>query len=207
MGPIFTGRTQAGRAVVGSAGMALDVDEVVDRLQRANAEATPLLAVRDVLDELLRDRASLDTAVGPVTEGGIETLHRAPDLTVLRVAWTPGMSLYPHEHAMWAAIGIYGGQEDNTFYRRTPQAIEPSGGRELRAGEVLLMGDDVIHAVANPRREFAVALHVYGGDFFEGQRSEWDAETLEERPRDIARTQRMFEEANAAWRAGAVPSA
>ena len=29
-----------------------------------------------------------------------------------------GMALNPHEHRMWAVIGMYGGQEDNAFYRR-----------------------------------------------------------------------------------------
>jgi predicted metal-dependent enzyme (double-stranded beta helix superfamily) len=61
------------------------------------------------------------------------------------------------------------------------------------------MGDDVIHSVANSRREFAAALHVYGGDFFNGDRSEWDFDTYEERPRDFERTRRLFEEANARW--------
>jgi predicted metal-dependent enzyme (double-stranded beta helix superfamily) len=64
---------------------------------------------------------------------------------------------------------------------------------------VLVMGDDVIHSVANTKREFAVALHVYGGDFFNSQRSEWDFDTYEERPRDMARTRRLFEVANARW--------
>jgi predicted metal-dependent enzyme (double-stranded beta helix superfamily) len=64
---------------------------------------------------------------------------------------------------------------------------------------VLVMGDDVIHSVANTKREFAVALHVYGGDFFNSQRSEWDFDTYEERPRDMDRTRRLFEEANARW--------
>ena len=67
------------------------------------------------------------------------------------------------------------------------------------------MGDDAIHAVANPRREYAVALHVYGGDFFEGTRSEWDAETFEERPRDVEGTMRLFADANVAWAAEASP--
>jgi hypothetical protein len=53
--------------------------------------------------------------------------------------------------------------------------------------------------VANSRRELAVALHVYGGDFFNGDRSEWDPDTFEERPRDLDRTRRVFEEANARW--------
>jgi hypothetical protein len=42
---------------------------------------------------------------------------------------------------------------------------------------------------------------VYGGDFFDAQRSEWDDETSEERPRDIEGTLRRFAAANAAWAA------
>ena len=44
-----------------------------------------------------------------------------------------------------------------------------------------------------------MALHVYGGDFFSVERSEWDLVTHEERPRDFQRTQRLFDEANARW--------
>jgi predicted metal-dependent enzyme (double-stranded beta helix superfamily) len=179
----------------------LDVDDIVARCRAALGEHTPVLAVRDALDELVADPDALDRAVGPVEVGGIVPLHHAPDLTILRVAWTPGMALNPHEHRMWAVIGMYGGQEDNAFYRRSPAGLEPSGGKDIRGGDVLMLGDDVIHSVANTRREFAVALHVYGGDFFTGARSEWDFETHTERPRDLDRTRRLFEEANARWRA------
>jgi predicted metal-dependent enzyme (double-stranded beta helix superfamily) len=179
----------------------ITVDEIVDRCRSAIGEHTPPLAARDVIDELVRDPATLERAIGPITEGGIRPLHRAPDLTVLHIAWTPGMQLNPHEHAMWAVVGLYGGQEDNTFYRRVASGIETSGGRSLEAGHVLVMGDDAIHAVANPKREYAVALHVYGGDFFVGRRSEWDDETFEERPRDVEGTMRRFAAANAAWAA------
>jgi predicted metal-dependent enzyme (double-stranded beta helix superfamily) len=109
------------------------------------------------------------------------------------------MALNPHDHRMWACIGMYGGQEDNAFYRRVPGSIEAAGGKELPAGDVLVLGDDVIHSVANTRSEFAVALHVYGGDFFAAGRSEWDFDTYEERPRDIAKTRRLFAEANERW--------
>ena len=183
--------------------MALALDDVVTRCRAAVAEHTPPLAIRDVLDELVADPTALERAVGSIEAGGITPLYNASDLTILRVAWTPGMVLYPHEHKMWAVIGMYGGQEDNAFFRRTPQGLTPSGGRELPAGDVLVMGDDVIHSVANSRREFAVALHVYGGDFFTGERSEWDPDTFEERPRDLELTMRLFEEANARWRAEA----
>lgn len=177
--------------------MAVSVEEIVGRCEASLTEHTPALAVRDVLSELVADHSGLERALGPVEFGGITTLHNSPDLTVLHVAWTPGMALYPHDHRMWAVIGLYGGQEDNAFFRRAPDGLESVGGRELPAGEVLVLGEDVIHSVANTRREFAVALHVYGGDFFSVERSEWDPETYQERPRDLERTRRLFEEANA----------
>jgi predicted metal-dependent enzyme (double-stranded beta helix superfamily) len=174
-------------------------DGIIARCRAASGEHTPPLAVRDVLDELVADPVALEQTLGPVELGGITTLYNGADLTILRVAWTPGMALNPHEHRMWAVIGMYGGQEDNAFYRRTPSGLESAGGKELPAGDVLILGDDVIHSVANSRRDFAVALHVYGGDFFSGDRSVWDFDTHEERPRDFARTGRLFEDANARW--------
>lgn len=184
--------------------MALDVDEIVGRCRTALTETQPALAVRDVLDRLVSTPAELAQALGPVEKGGITNLYNSPELTVLHVAWTPGMALNPHDHRMWAVIGMYGGQEDNAFYRRTPDGLVGSGGRELPAGEVLVLGDDAIHSVTNSRREFAVALHVYGGDFFSGDRSEWDFATFTERPRDLEGTRRLFEEANARWQAEAL---
>jgi predicted metal-dependent enzyme (double-stranded beta helix superfamily) len=180
--------------------VAAAVQDIVARCRGALDEHTPALAVRDILDELVADPTALEQALGPVELGGITALHNADDLTILRVAWTPGMALNPHEHRMWAVIGMYGGQEDNAFYRRVSGGLEPAGGKELPAGDVLVLGHDVIHSVANSRRDFAVAVHVYGGDFFSVGRSEWDFETYEERPRDFARTSRLFEEANARWR-------
>jgi predicted metal-dependent enzyme (double-stranded beta helix superfamily) len=181
----------------------ITVDDIVARCRAALVETTPALAVRDVLDELVAAPTALSAALGPVTAGGITPLHVANDLTVLHVAWTPGMRLYPHEHRMWAVIGLYGGQEDNRFFRRAPERLEAAGGRDVSAGDVLVLGDDAIHSVANTRREFAVALHVYGGDFFSVDRSEWDFDGSDERPRDLDRTRRLFDEANERWRADA----
>jgi len=133
-----------------------------------------------VLDELVADQSALDHALGPVELDGISTLHNDADLTILRVAWTPGMALNPHEHRMWAVIGMYRGQEDNAFYRRAPAGLDPAGGRDIRIGDVLVLGDDVIHSVANTGRDFAVALHVYGGDFVHQPRSQWLPPALED---------------------------
>ncbi|MBA3653725.1 MAG: hypothetical protein H0W70_05965 [Actinobacteria bacterium] len=180
-----------------------DVENLVAECQTAIKEHTPALAVRDVLRRTL-DRPLEVAEAFAAQEGGLEFLHVSPELTVLHVTWAPGMQLYPHNHEMWAVIGIYGGQEDNTFFRRDGDGgrslIESGGGKALRERDVLTLGDDTIHAVANPLERLTGAIHVYGGDFVNQPRSQWPPETRTEEPFDVSRLQDQFASANAAWR-------
>ncbi len=127
---------------------------------------------------------------------GLNIVYRSPGLTVLNVVWAPFMSLQPHDHRMWAAIGIYAGQENNSFYRRQVEGLTSSGGKELRTGDVALLGDDTIHAVSNPNRQHTGAIHVYGGDFVATPRSQWDPETFDEQPYDLDGILEQFADAN-----------
>jgi predicted metal-dependent enzyme (double-stranded beta helix superfamily) len=152
--------------------------------------------VREVLGRVLRDPASVIRAVGEPTKGGLNVLHRSADLTVLNVVWPAGMVIMPHNHAMWAAIGVYTGREDNILWRQLPEdargKIEPAGAKTLAGGETIAFGNDVIHSVVNPLGRLTGAIHVYGGDFFGVPREEWDPETLEERPYDMDKVARLF---------------
>src|SRR3954464_11812580 len=94
-----------------------DLEAFIADCQVALDEDEPRGAVKEVLDRTLREPASVIDSLQPNT-AGFTVLHGAPDLTVLHVVWAPRMRLYPHDHRMWAAIGIYAGQEDNAFYRR-----------------------------------------------------------------------------------------
>jgi predicted metal-dependent enzyme (double-stranded beta helix superfamily) len=178
-----------------------DVDTLVDDLRSAGREESPLLAVREVLDAAMAQRSAVATALPPA-RAELLPLYRSDELTILKVVWAPGMWLQPHDHRMWAAIGVYAGREDNTYFRRVDpqrddahQPIEQSGRRELQEGDVSLMGDDVIHAVTNPLTVCTGAIHVYGGDFFRRDRSDWDPDTLEVETDPVDRS-RYFEEWN-----------
>ena len=80
--------------------------------------------------------------------------------------------------------------------RPTCCASSSAVARALSERESCTLGPDIIHSVTNPIPRFTGALHIYGGDFFAQARSEWDPETLLERPYSSAKTLRMFEEAN-----------
>jgi predicted metal-dependent enzyme (double-stranded beta helix superfamily) len=171
----------------------VDTDELIAGCVDAIATSDPHLAVREVLQRASADRQLAETLKGQPP--GLNVLYNAPDLTVLNVVWPPLISLFPHDHRMWAAIGIYGGREDNAFYRRQGEQIVASGGKQLEERDVLLLGDDTIHAVHNPARAYTGAIHVYGGDFLGAERSQWDAETLREEPWDLEAVRRQFAEA------------
>jgi predicted metal-dependent enzyme (double-stranded beta helix superfamily) len=172
----------------------LDVDQFVSECQATLLEAEPRLAVSDLLERTLDDASSVEQAL-PATRGELTTLHHSPELTVLKVVWAPGMSIWPHDHQMWAAIGIYAGQEDNTFFRRVDGCLEARRTRELATNDVVLLGDEAIHAVHNPLGTCTAAIHVYGGDFFNRDMAQWDPETLEPQP-TAKSPAAFFEEAN-----------
>ena len=93
----------------------------------------------------------------------------------------------PHNHLMWAIIGVTHGGEDNAFFRRTEDSIESSGGRVLGEGDVLVMGAETIHAVKNPSSErLSSALHVYGGDLIGTAKTMWGDPDWSAQPFDLA---------------------
>jgi predicted metal-dependent enzyme (double-stranded beta helix superfamily) len=67
----------------------------------------------------------------------------------------------------------------------------------LSERDVFGLSVDAVHSVTNPIPRFTGAIHVYGGDFFGTPRSEWDPETLQERPFDLEAARRTFQEASA----------
>jgi predicted metal-dependent enzyme (double-stranded beta helix superfamily) len=130
----------------------------------------------------------------------LQKIYHSPDLTVLNVIWAPHMTIAPHNHQMWAVIGMYTGREDNIFWRRIPGdpagRVEAAGARALSVGDAEPLGHNIIHSVTNPIPRLTGAIHVYGGDFFAAERSEWDSESLLEGRFDAERAIRRFEEAN-----------
>ena len=160
--------------------------------------------VREVVARAVSDPPAVLKELGEPNRAQLQTIYHAPDLTILNLTWAPMMTLMPHDHQMWAVIGLYGGREDNIFWRRISGdpggRIEAAGARALTTGDAEALGRDIIHSVTNPISRFTGAIHVYGGDFFGARRSEWDAETLIEGQFDAERTVRRFEEANSLWR-------
>jgi predicted metal-dependent enzyme (double-stranded beta helix superfamily) len=181
-----------------------ETDRFVADCRAAFAQDQTHKAVREVLARAVSDPAAVLRGLGEPSRAQIQELFHSDTLTILNVVWAPGMMVMPHNHRMWAAIGIYTGREDNVFWRRvkgTSNKIEAAGARALCEMDAEPLGADVIHSVINPISKLTGAIHIYGGDFFAAERSEWDSETLLEHPWEGERARRVFEEANERYEA------
>jgi predicted metal-dependent enzyme (double-stranded beta helix superfamily) len=184
--------------------MKFDLDQFISDCRSAIQQDASHKFVREVVARAVSDPPAVLNALGEPEQGEIKPLYRSNDLTILNVIWAPWMTLLPHNHQMWAVIGIYTGREDNIFWRRLEgddrTKVEAAGARALSEKDAVPLGQDVIHSVTNPIPRLTGAIHVYGGDFFGVARSEWDAETLLEQSSDGEKMARRFEEANTLWR-------
>lgn len=191
--------------------MKFDLDQFISDCREAVRQEAAQKCVREVVARAVSAPEAVLKAVGEPRKAGITPLYRSEELTILNVIWAPWMTLLPHNHRMWAVIGIYSGREDNIFWRRVTDnpvsKLEAAGARALAVGDAVPLGEHIIHSVNNPIPRLTGAIHVYGGDFFGVDRSEWDPETLLERRSDGEKMAQRFQEANALWKLDAADAA
>jgi predicted metal-dependent enzyme (double-stranded beta helix superfamily) len=176
-----------------------DVDQFIADCRAAVRADLTHKSVREVMARAVAEPSAVVAGLGEPKRAEIRKLHCSEELTILNVIWGPGMTIMPHNHLMWAVIGIYTGREDNIFWRRIPEVagkIEAAGAKSLGPRDAEPLGRDIIHTVTNPLSRLTGAIHVYGGNFYAASRSEWDPETLVERPYDMQKSLALFERSN-----------
>lgn len=149
--------------------------------------ADPKQQIAELVADVIRDPTALNCeieAMGSALGANAKVLHRAPDLTILRIRLFPGFWGDPHDHLMWLVAGAYVGQEDTVLYRREPDRLVEIGRRSLVAPDVLVLAEDIVHSSHNPLATEFLSLQVCGGDFVAAtpRRSRWDPKTFERRP-------------------------
>ena len=182
-----------------------DTERFIEDCRAIEAKGDGQPAIHQLLTRAVSEPSEMLKALGEPGRAGVTKLYHDASLTILNIVWGPYMTLLPHNHQMWAVIGIYTGREDNIFWRRLPGdgdgRVEAAGAKAMSVKDCAPLGKDIIHSVTNPVPRLTGAIHVYGGDFFNEPRSEWDSETLVEKPYDVERNMRRFEESNTMLRA------
>lgn len=174
----------------------IEMQKFIEDCIAANKESNPQKAVMEVLAKGVSNPSVMLKAIGNPTEAGLKVFLRSKELTIFAASWTPQMNLMPHNHLMWANIGIYTGREDNIIWNKTDKGLKANDVRCLFAGDVATLATNAIHSVTNPLQKFTGGLHIYGGDFFATERSQWDPETLDEEPSNGEVISNIFKKAN-----------
>ncbi len=139
----------------------MDIDRFVEDCVAANREGEAQAAVSEVLARAVAEPNKVIEAIGEPARAGLNVLLSSAELTIFAATWTPQMNLMPHDHLMWASIGIYTGREDNIFWKKTPDGIEAYGADALFQRDTALLPTDALHSVTNPLLRFTGGIHIY----------------------------------------------
>ncbi len=158
-----------------------ELDRFILDCKDAVVQPRPAEAVLALMQEAMSDvvgvRGALQSILGDSLSDA--SLFRSSELFIVNNVLVPGVVTPPHNHTTWAVIGVYGGREDNTFYRKSTTGLQEIARKEFRVGSSIFLDPGVIHAVANPLEVPTLAIHVYGADLVTARRSMWNPHTLE----------------------------
>lgn len=173
-------------------------DQFIDEVKRANREGQE--AVAEVVARAVSDPASVIRELGEPTKASIHLLYKDRELSIYNLVWPPFAVLVPHDHLMWASIGVYTGRENNIMWEPSGKTIQAINAASVAAKEVFSLPPDAIHSVTNPVEGYTSALHVYGGDLSAAPRSQWDPRTLAQEPFDVEDGRRILQRADERFR-------
>jgi predicted metal-dependent enzyme (double-stranded beta helix superfamily) len=115
-------------------------------------------------------------------------IHMPEDkvFSIVGGVWQPGQTTPIHDHLTWALIGVYGGEERESLYRRTDDGSNPKiaklehvSEKINKRGHVTVLGSAGIHRVDNISKDPAWSIHVYGRDIGKAERHSYDPLTGE----------------------------
>ena len=98
-----------------------DLDHFIADCRAAVSLDPTLKSARETVARAVSEPEAVIAGLGAPARAEVQKLYNSPELTILNVIWGAGMTIMPHNHLMWAVIGVYGGREDNIFWRRMPK--------------------------------------------------------------------------------------
>ena len=152
----------------------MDIAELIDACREVAAGDQPTRDVSELIAGFVA-QPDLPRLLGEGDRSLYEALYRGEDILVLHGVVPPTPApVAPHDHRMWAVIGVYQGLEDNElFVRAEGGGLESVDRFTVAAGDVRTLDPSTIHSVQARGDHYLGAIHVYGGDLFGTPRSTW----------------------------------
>ena len=159
---------------VASALATFDLDEFIICMRKAAKSVSPAKAVRAEMDRYFENPEAIRLAM-PKFDMDEEVLFEDETLTIFYCRFRPNYTIPPHDHQTSAVIGIYEGQERNSFFSTAGDAFITKGKSvDMQAGDVVSMGPHAIHTVECTGSTPSYAIHVYLGPLTRIERNLYD---------------------------------
>jgi predicted metal-dependent enzyme (double-stranded beta helix superfamily) len=152
----------------------MDIRDLIDACREVAGGDDPTPDVAELVGAFLH-QPHLPRLLGDGDRSTYEALYRGEDILVLHGVVPPTPApVAPHDHRMWAVIGVYQGLEQNElFVRAEGGGLDTVDRFTVAAGDVRTLDPSTIHSVQARGDGYLGAIHVYGGDLFGTPRSTW----------------------------------
>ena len=83
-----------------------DTDQFIADCKDAIAADPSHVGVREIVAEAVSNPNAVLEGLGTPSAAGVHKIHNSETLTIINVIWAPWMTIMPHNHEMWAVIGV-----------------------------------------------------------------------------------------------------
>jgi predicted metal-dependent enzyme (double-stranded beta helix superfamily) len=128
--------------------------------------------IADLLRDAISDPKAIEQAVrrrrgGQRESDMIELFVSDDELTIYQLSLPSHLFGVPHDHAGWAVVGVYRGEEAFNIYEERDGGLVQKGRRVLAAPSVDVLEPDLIHDIDNPSESSSGSIHVYSNRHFD----------------------------------------
>jgi predicted metal-dependent enzyme (double-stranded beta helix superfamily) len=159
-----------------------NLDSLVEVLKTASRAPEPVKNIKAIMDQVFLDPVNIAKHMPSFTEDDV-IIHEDESVSIWHCRFQPGVSVPPHNHQMTATIGVYAGEERNTFYRAgSNNGLVRDNAVDMVPGNVLSLKPSDIHSVRCTSEQPSCGIHVYLGPLSRIERSLFDWESGEAMP-------------------------
>lgn len=157
------------------------LDSFLQQLKEAAKTANPEQQVYQVMQQVFTVHIESAADIFRQLDDDV-ILYEDSVIAVLHYRMPTGVVVPPHDHQLYAIIGVYEGVEENHFYQAMNNQLICQAVKPIGKGEVILMRPESIHSVQTANNQHSAAIHVYLGELTKVKRSRFDWNTGEATP-------------------------
>lgn len=151
----------------------VELEDLINQTEiRGESEEALLHNIRPLVRKLILNVYWLKTNIPDISNDigtSFSLLYDEPgfSLTIQTEIMLPQTSTSIHNHGTWGIVATLGGQQKNTFWRRSPTSdfpdkIEQVGEQIFSSGDIISLMTDTIHRVEAIGDEPTITLNLYG---------------------------------------------